>query len=259
MNVDWDEITHVTKVDPAKALPSDLDVLEGTDLVIVGGSDDVTEANTLEAIRAIADAVPETPIVQEPYSSSQLSTETIDAADALAIPAVYNGDRRHFVGKHVDLFTEVGRKPDDGIESGLPAVGDLLATAGVDALGELSASLLGEGYVVQHLESAAATRAGVESTYTPEQVAGAALATETLYGFPIFYIEYSGTYGGPDDVEAAARCLEETTLFYGGGIDSREKATAILAAGADAIVVGDRFHDDPATFRETIPDRAGLE
>ncbi|WP_137289807.1 heptaprenylglyceryl phosphate synthase [Natronorubrum halophilum] len=254
MDIDWDGITHVTKVDPAKPLPSDLTVLSGTDLVIVGGSDDVTEANTLEAIRAMKERFPELPVFQEPYSSAHVSRETIEAADYLSIPAVYNGDREHFVGKHVDLFTQVGRKPGELIGSSLPIVGDLIASKGIDAISELATNLIGEGYVVQHLESAAATTSGVDTTYTPEQVAGAALATETFYGFPIFYVEYSGTYGGPEDVAAAARYLEETTLLYGGGIDSQQKATEILEAGADAVVVGDCFHDDPETFRDTIPE-----
>ena len=253
MEIDWDDVTHVTKVDPAKPLPSDLGPLEGTDLVIVGGSDDVTEANTLETIDAIGDAFPSLPVLQEPNSSSHVSRATIETADYLAVPAVYNGDRDHFVGKHVDLFTEVGRKPDELLGANLPLVGGFVSSKGAEAVADLATNVVGEGYVIQHLDSTAATTAGVEATYTPEQVAGAALATETFYGFPIFYIEYSGTYGGPDDVDAAARYLEDTALFYGGGIDSREKATEILEAGADAVVVGDCFHDDPETFRETIP------
>ena len=254
MNIDWDGISHITKIDPAKSLPSDLGVLAGTDLVIVGGSDGVTETNTLEAIEAIDDAFPSLPVFQEPYRSDHVSRATIEAADYLAVPAVYNGDRDHFVGKHVDLFTDVGRKPDDLLGASIPVVGDLISSKGADAIADLATNLVGEGYVIQHLDSAAATTAGVEAAYTPDQVAGAALATETFYGFPIFYVEYSGTYGGPEDVEAAARYLEETALVYGGGIDSREKALEILAAGADAIVVGDCFHDDPETFRETIPE-----
>ncbi|WP_306056574.1 geranylgeranylglyceryl/heptaprenylglyceryl phosphate synthase [Natronococcus wangiae] len=253
MDIDWDEITHVTKVDPAKPLPPDLEVLEGTNLVLVGGSDNVSEGNSLEAIERVTAAFPELPIFQEPYSSEHVSRDTVEAADYLSIPAVYNGDWDHFVGKHVDLFTEVGKKPDELLGSGIPIVGDLIASKGVDAVTELAAKVVGEGYVVQHLESTAAAVSGVDAKYTPEQVAGAALATEALYGFPIFYVEYSGTYGGPTDVEAAARYLSETALFYGGGIDSAEKASEILEAGADAIVVGDCFHDDPETFRETIP------
>ncbi|SFB73032.1 geranylgeranylglyceryl diphosphate synthase [Halobiforma haloterrestris] len=254
MTPDWDGVTHVTKVDPAKSLPGDLDVLEGTDLVIVGGSDGVTAGNTLETIRTVADAFPDLPIWQEPYNADHVSSETLEGADHLSVPAVYNGDREHFVGKHVDLFTEVGRKPETVLGTSVPLVGDLIASKGREAVAELAADLIGEGYVVQHLESAAAERACVETTYSPDQVAGAALATESFYGFPVFYVEYSGTYGGPEDVAAAAPYLEETALLYGGGIDSREKATEILEAGADAIVVGDCFHDDPETFRETIPE-----
>ncbi len=253
MQLDWDDVTHVTKVDPAKPLPADLEVLSGTDLVLVGGSDDVTEENTLEAIDALQATVPDTPVFQEPYSGAHVSSATVERADAVAVPAVFNGDRDHFVGKHVELFTEIGEQPGELLGANLPLVGRLVESKGRDVVAELAANLVGEGYVVQHLESAAADRAGVETAYTPEQVAGAALATETFYGFPIFYIEYSGTYGGPDDVEAAARYLEETRLFYGGGIDSAEAATEILEAGADAIVVGDCFHDDPETFLETIP------
>ncbi|OVE85199.1 heptaprenylglyceryl phosphate synthase [Natronolimnobius baerhuensis] len=252
---DWDSITHVTKVDPEKSLPADLSVLEGTDLVMIGGSDGVTAQNTLEAIEAIQDSALDIPVWQEPYRSDHVSTDTMEAVDGLSVPAVYNGDWDHFVGKHIDLFTTVGRKPAETLASSVPLVGGLVESKGIEKVAELTDSLFGEGYVVQHLESAAADRAGVETTYTPEEVAGAALATESFYGFPVFYIEYSGTYGGPEDVEAAADYLEETTLFYGGGIDSAAKAEAILEAGADAIVVGDCFHDDPEQFRETIPDR----
>ncbi|SDQ53341.1 heptaprenylglyceryl phosphate synthase [Natronobacterium texcoconense] len=253
MNVDWSRITHVTKVDPAKSLPDDLEVLDGTDLIIVGGSDGVTAENTLEAVSAITESFPSLPVWQEPYSSDHVSRDTIEAVDYVSVPAVYNGDREHFVGKHVDLFTEVGKKPEELLGSSLPVVGSLVASKGEKAVSKLTEKLIGEGYVVQHLDSAAADVSGVETQYTPEQVAGAALATESFYGFPVFYVEYSGTYGGPADVEAASTYLSETTLLYGGGIDSREKATEILKAGADAIVVGDCFHDDPDRFRETIP------
>ncbi|ELZ07674.1 heptaprenylglyceryl phosphate synthase [Natrialba aegyptia] len=253
MDIAWHDIRHVTKVDPAKPLPANPGVIADTDLVIVGGSDDVTEANTLETIRAIDDIAPDLPVLQEPYSATQVSTDTIDAATAIAVPAVYNGDRTNFVGKHLDLFTEVARKPDELTGSTVPLVGDLVTSKGVDAVAELATNLIAEGYVIQHLDSAAATVSGVETAYTPAQVAGAALATETFYDFPIFYVEYSGTYGGPEDVASAARYLDETVLLYGGGIDTREKATTILEAGADAIVVGDCFHDDPGTYRETIP------
>lgn len=64
-------------------------------------------------------------------------------------------------------------------------------------------------------------------------------------------MEYSGTVGGPTATKAASTYLEDTILLYGGGIDSAQKASATLAAGADAIVVGNRFHDDRDKFGQT--------
>ncbi|WP_440992105.1 heptaprenylglyceryl phosphate synthase [Haloarchaeobius baliensis] len=253
MPLDWRDISHVTKVDPAEELPRDLDILGGTDLVIVGGSDGVTQENSLDVIRRIKSRFPELPVFQEPYSSSHVSTATVDASDYLAVPAVYNGDRENFVTKHVEFFTEIGTKPEEIVGSGVPVVGELIASRGREAVAEVSENVVGEGYVIQNLDSKAAAVSGVERTYSPDEVAGAALATESFYGFPIFYIEYSGTYGGTADVEAAAQYLDETVLLYGGGITSQRQTEEILDAGADAVVVGDCFHDDPERFRDTLP------
>lgn len=252
MTIDWDVIDHVTKVDPAEALPPDLEILEGTDLIMVGGSDGVTRENSLATIRAVREHFPETPLFQEPYSAEHVSRETIEAVDRVSVPAVYNGDRENFVAKHLAFFTEMGSKPESVIGSGLPVLGNLVESRGREAIAAVTEKILPEGYVVQNLESKAAAVSGVERAFTPEQVTGAALATEAFYGFPIFYVEYSGRYGGPGDVVAASTYLEETVLLYGGGIDSRERASEILAAGADAIVVGDCFHDEPERYRETI-------
>lgn len=253
MNLDWDRISHITKVDPAEELPSDLTLLEGTDLVIVGGSDGVTTENTLDVTQQIRAQFPEMTIFQEPYSSNHVSSETIQAVDCLSIPAVYNGDHDHFVEKQVDLFTEVGSKPEEALGSGLPIIGDLISSKSHDVVSKISERIIGEGYVIQHIDSKAAEMAGVDTSYTTDQVAGAALATESFYGFPIFYIEYSGTYGGPEDVKAASKYINETVLLYGGGIESSQQTKEILTAGADAVVVGDCFHDDPDQYLQTIP------
>ncbi|ELZ91968.1 geranylgeranylglyceryl phosphate synthase-like protein [Haloferax mucosum ATCC BAA-1512] len=253
MSLRWDNISHVTKVDPAEPLPSDLDILDGTDLVIVGGSDGVTQANSLDAIERIRAQFSDLPVFQEPYGSDHVSSETMDAVDYLSVPAVYNGDRDNFVAKHVDFFTEVGSKPEEVTGTGLPVVGDVIASRGRDAIAAAAEKILGEGYVIQNLDSKAAAVSGVDRLYSPDEVAGAALATESFYGFPIFYIEYSGVYGGPEDVEAASKYLDETVLLYGGGIRSNEQTREILDAGADAVVVGDCFHDDPERYRQTMP------
>ncbi|WP_247730560.1 heptaprenylglyceryl phosphate synthase [Halovivax limisalsi] len=254
MHLDWSGIDHVTKVDPEKPMPADpASLLAATDLVMVGGSDGVTESNTLETIEAVRDAAPDVPIFQEPYDAAQVTKATVDAVDVLSVPAVYNGDLDHFVGKHLSMFGELANKPSSLLGTSLPVVGNVIESKGEAVVAELAEKIVGEGYVIQHVDSEAARTAGVSTPFSTADVAGAALATEAFYDFPIFYVEYSGTYGGPEDVAAAANQLEETVLLYGGGIDSREKADEILEAGADAIVVGDCFHDDREKFRETIP------
>jgi len=254
MPVDWDAVSHVTKVDPAEDLPADLSILAGTDLVIVGGSDGVTEGNSLDAIERVRDEVAGVPVFQEPYSSSHVSRDTIAAADRLSVPAVFNGDRENFVAKHVQFFAEAAAKPAEAMASRVPLLGDVVQSKARDAVADLATDVVGEGYVVQNLDSKAASESGVTRTFSTDEVAGAALATESFYGFPIFYVEYSGTYGGTEDVAAAAQYLEDTTLLYGGGITSGEQTEAILDAGADAVVVGDCFHDAPERFRDTIPE-----
>ncbi len=253
MDLDWSGIDHITKIDPAKRLPDDLAILEDTDLIMVGGSDGVTAENTLDAIRHIRTQFPTLTVFQEPYRSDQVTRETIDAADYLSVPAVYNGDYRHFLGKQIELFTELGNKPDELFGSGLPIIGDLITSKGREIVSGILDKIIAEGYVIQHCDSKAAAVSGVEERYTTEQIAGAALATETFYRFPIFYVEYSGTYGGPEDVAVAAAQLNETTLLYGGGIESASQTREILNAGADAVVVGDCFHDDPDRYLGTIP------
>ncbi|ELZ91773.1 geranylgeranylglyceryl phosphate synthase-like protein [Haloferax mucosum ATCC BAA-1512] len=70
MSIDWNEITHITKVDPAEDLPEKLDILAHTDLVIIGGSDGVTQENSLDVITQIRAQFPDLCLFQEPYSSS---------------------------------------------------------------------------------------------------------------------------------------------------------------------------------------------
>jgi len=255
MPIDWAGVDHVTKVDPAKAMPDRPEAIRATDLVLVGGSDDVTAANTLTAVDRLREVAPDLPVLQEPYDGSQVTRETVEAVDAVAVAAIFNGDREHFHGKHLDFFADLARAPREVTGAGVPLIGGLVEAKGHEAVDAITEKLVPEGYVIQNPDSAAARQTNAETPLDADGVAGAALATETFYDFPVFYVEYSGTYGGPADVAAAAEQLEETTLLYGGGIDDAAKAAEILDAGADAIVVGDVFHDDVDRFLQTIPDR----
>jgi phosphoglycerol geranylgeranyltransferase len=186
----------------------------------------------------VVDSVPEIPVLQEPYSSQHVSVETIAAVDQLFVPAIYNGDQTHFVGKHLQMFTQLSANFEG-----------LLGQSG--SMAGVAEKICAVGYVIQNADSRAASTAGVTESLSLKGVRGAALATEVFYDFPLFYLEYSGQFGGTTAVDAAATVLEETYLLYGGGIDSAQKANTVLDSGADAIVVGDCFHENRGAYRQT--------
>jgi phosphoglycerol geranylgeranyltransferase len=73
-----------------------------------------------------------------------------------------------------------------------------------------------------------------------------------MFGQEIVYVEYSGAYGDPEKVAAAADALDDATLFYGGGVHDYDSAHR-MARHADVIVVGDLLHDEGVdAVRETV-------
>lgn len=238
MNIDWTATSHITKIDPAKPLPADIGILEDTDLVIIGGSNGVTQADTETAIQQVRESFPDLPLVQEPCAPVQISSETIASVDWIIVPVVFNGDRDHFVGNHVRMLSQLGS--------------DIEGLLGQEiSVMEVVEKLVPVGYVIQNMNSKAATIAGVSEPLSVAQVRGAALATEILYDFPVFYVDHAEQFGGMADTVAAATSFEDTTLLYGGGIDSAQKAADVLAAGADAVVVNKCFHENTEAFTQT--------
>lgn len=258
---------HITKVDPedAKKLPLVYPrYLTHTDAISVGGSADVTERNTIETFRLLESVA--TPAFHEPSAPSHVTEETLTAATFLAIPQVLNGDDESFVGS-LGTGTEFIRE-----ELAPKAIDDIfpgwLPNRFRDRLAEfmtgwmLSAAVF-EAYIIQNPDSAAAREAGVDESdlLPPKKARQRAMAAERYFGSELLYLEYSGTYGGDEAVETLESMttgLAWSRLWYGGGIDSREKATEILAAGADSIVVGDVFHriaeEEASLAREFIDD-----
>ncbi|WP_418279988.1 heptaprenylglyceryl phosphate synthase [Halorubrum sp. DTA98] len=239
---------HVTKVDPEerKKLPIAFPrYLRHTDAVSVGGSADVTDENTARTF-ALLDPL-DTPAFHEPSGASHVTRETLSTATFLAVPQVLNGDDEAFIGTFgagVEHVREEMTPAVLGRLSWIPGVGERLAATLTDLL--ISNAVV-EAYIVQNPDSAAARESGVtaDDTLDALEAKRRAMAAEYVLGAEVLYLEYSGTYGG----EAGAAALEAiddgvdwTRVWYGGGINSREKATAMLDAGADAVVVGDAFH-----------------
>ena len=246
---DW---RHVTKVDPepAKLVPVAYPLyLAHTDAVSVGGSTAVTAANTEETFRLLARAP--VPAFHEPSEARHVTAETRELAAFLALPEVLNGETEALVGTlgeglayiHDEMVPALLREKLPGPLYRL--VGDPLVEFATSWL--LEAAVF-EAYIVQNPDSAAARRSGVDESdvLSPAVARQRAMVADRHLDSEVVYVEYSGTYGGAaaaDVVRAVADAVNGARVWYGGGIDDREKATAMLAAGADTVVVGDCFHD----------------
>jgi phosphoglycerol geranylgeranyltransferase len=245
---DW---THVTKVDPeeAKRLPLAYPFyLQHTSAVSVGGSADVTGKNTEETFRLLKYSP--VPSIHEPSGPRHVTDATRDACHFLAVPEVLNGDSEALIGT---------------LGAGAEYIRDELAPAEIaekvpwlpgfasDRLAEfvtgwLLADAVFEAYIIQNPDSAAAREGGVDPTdvLSAEEAGRRALAAEMHLESDLIYLEYSGTFGG-EEAEAELAAIDANTdwsrVWYGGGLDSADRVERVRAAGADAVVVGDVFHD----------------
>jgi phosphoglycerol geranylgeranyltransferase len=248
---DW---SHVSKVDPEgeKRLPLAFPLyLAETSAVSVGGSRDVTPQNTEETMNLVA--ATETPVLHEPSGASHVTQGTRGDADYFAVPEVLNGEAEALVGTLGRGLDYVREEFGPGLVSdrlGIPLDGDGIIgrRVGNFTAGYLMNEAVFEAYIIMNPESAAAREAGVTESdlLSPEAARQRALAAEYHLGSEVVYLEYSGTFGGDEAVEtleAVDDACSWPRLWYGGGLDSGEKAERVLAAGADAVVVGDVFHD----------------
>ncbi|MEE6211217.1 putative phosphoglycerol geranylgeranyltransferase [Salarchaeum sp. III] len=220
---DWD---HVLKVDPDKSL-ADGETFEdvcrtGTDAIEVGGTLDVTS----EKMERVIDACRkhDVPLYQEPSNPAVVVDD--EALDGYLVPIVLNaGGVSWITGAHKEWV----RIDDVNWEKTTT-----------------------EAYIVMNPESSVAELTEANCEQTPEDVAAYATVAERMLGQDIVYVEYSGTYGDPEVVEAAHDALDEATLFYGGGIGDYEAAHE-MGERSDVIVVGDLLHDEGCdAVRETV-------
>ncbi|MFD2706877.1 heptaprenylglyceryl phosphate synthase [Salibacterium lacus] len=214
--LDYTEWRHVFKLDPAREIDdTSLEKIceSGTDAVIVGGSDDVTLDNTLALLSK----------VRRYAVACALEVSTLEAVtpgfDYFLIPTVLNaGDTRWVTGLHHQALKDYGMLMD-------------------------WETILAEGYCILNPDAKAAALTEADTSFDEEDVQAAALMADRLFHLPVFYLEYSGMYGDPAVVKAAADNLEQARLFYGGGIRTAEEARE-MAAIADTVVVGNIVYEN---------------
>lgn len=215
---------HIFKLDPNKQLADEaLEAVceSGTDAVIVGGTDGVTPDNTLHLLSEIRRF--SVPCVLE-VSNPEVITPGFDY---YLIPTVLNSrDSDWIIGQHHR------------------AVKEMADLANWD-------EVIAEGYCILNKDAKAAKLTNAQTELDEEDIRAYAILCERLFRLPIFYLEYSGTYGNPELVEAIGSVLEETQFFYGGGISSREQAEE-MSQYADTIVVGNVIYEDLKKALRTV-------
>src|SRR5699024_12769746 len=83
-----------------------------------------------------------------------------------------------------------------------------------------------EGYCIMNPEAKAYKKTACMMPSRADVFAHAYMA-EHIFHLPIFYLVYSGTLGDATLVRDVQNELDETLLFYGGGISNREEAEKI--------------------------------
>ncbi|MCH6269185.1 heptaprenylglyceryl phosphate synthase [Neobacillus citreus] len=215
---------HVFKLDPNKEiLDEQLEKIceSGTDAVIVGGTDGVTLENVLDLMARIRRYT--VPCVLE---ISNIETVT-PGFDLYFIPTVLNStDTKWITGLHHQAVKEFGEIMDWG-------------------------EIVMEGYCILNSDCKAAKLSSANAQLTIDDVKGYAMMAEKMFNLPIFYLEYSGKYGDLQLVADVKKVLNNTKLFYGGGISTPEQA-AEMAKHADVIVVGNAIYDNFDLALETV-------
>ncbi|UOQ44082.1 heptaprenylglyceryl phosphate synthase [Halobacillus salinarum] len=217
---DWE---HVFKLDPNKEISDqDLEAVceSGTDAIIVGGTDDVTLDDVLHLLASIRRY--EVPCILEVSNLESITP----GFDFYFIPMVMNSEEKKWM---MDLQHEAVKE-----------YGDIMDWD----------EMLAEGYCVLNPEAKVFTHTHCRLPDSDDAVAYARMA-EHMFHLPIFYLEYSGSYGEPDLVKKVSRELDKTTLFYGGGIRSKQQA-AEMKAYADVIVVGNIIYEDLKAALQTV-------
>ncbi|MGE7665559.1 heptaprenylglyceryl phosphate synthase [Ureibacillus composti] len=222
--MDYKNWRHVFKIDPAKEISDEAleKVCEsGTDVIVVGGTDGVTIDNVIDILLRVRRYT--VPIALE---ISNIESVT-PGFDYYFIPSVLNSTDTKWVK---DLHHQA-----------IKEYGDIMVWD----------ELIAEGYCILNPNCKVAKATNANTDLTMDDVIAYARLSENYFKLPIFYLEYSGTYGDVDIVSSVKEVLNETKLFYGGGIKSAQQAEE-MARLADTIIVGNIIYEDLKEALKTV-------
>jgi phosphoglycerol geranylgeranyltransferase len=224
---EWRKWKHITKLDPDRKINDKIieDIIEtGTDAVMISGTQNITKENVTNLLSMLNEY--DIPKVLEPASPRGLVYKNVDW---MFIPSVFNTFYAHYInGLH---------------KKWIKAHKDMINWD----------TVVPEAYLILNPKCAAAK---VSKAYelTMEGVVATAVCAEKFFNFPVVYIEYSGMYGDPTIVKAVKESLTKAQLFYGGGINTKERAEEMSQWAT--IVVGNTIYENGThSFIDTVRGR----
>lgn len=215
---------HIFKLDPAKEISDeDLDAIceSGTDAIIVGGTDNITLDGVLDLLSRIRQNHT-VPCILEVSEIEALSP----GFDNYFIPMVLNSKEKKWM---MDIQHQAIKEYIDMIDY---------------------SEVIFEGYCILNEDAKAFKHT---NSFLPDMddVKAYAYMAEHVFHLPIFYLEYSGKYGDPELVKEVSNGLENTLLFYGGGIETEEQARE-MKKNADVIIVGNSIYTNIKQALKTV-------
>lgn len=209
------DVKHIFKLDPAKEISDEhLERLaeSKTDLIVVGGTDNVTEDNVLDLLARVRR-------YSIPLALEISNTESvIGGFDHYFIPVVFNTTNIKY---HNGLLVEALKEFHDIID--------------YDEVSILP-------YIILNEECKAFKKA---ECYLPDEETLTSLVNmiDKLYESKYLYIECSGTLIDVDTLKLIHSQLKNSHLIYGGGIKNREEFKE-RKPFAHTLVVGNSIYDD---------------
>ena len=209
-------IKHIFKLDPNKPI-SDAQIEQlatsGTDAIVIGGTLDITYEDTRRLLKEVRKH--SILVIQEISDMEAI----VPGFDYYYIPLVLNAQNPDWIF-NIHQYA-------------LKEYGDLVNWNQV----------IVEGYVVLNPESAVAKLTDSKTDLEMDDLVAYARLSDQLLKLPILYIEYSGTYGDVEWIKEVRSVVHHSRIFYGGGINSLEKAKE-MAKYADTIIVGNLIYEN---------------
>ncbi len=220
---------HIFKLDPEKQITDQQLVAlsnSGTDALMVGGTLGTTRTNVSQLLRRLREIKCKLPLIHEVSSLESI----VHGFDFYLVPLVLNTDNPEWILKaHQRAIKELGQLID-------------------------WQQILLEGYIVLNEDSSVAALTESKTELSTEDLCAYATIADKMLKLPILYIEYSGSYGNVDLMREIKCLVQQSQIFYGGGIDSAERARE-MARYADTIIVGNVIYQDFVAALATVPRR----